>query len=328
MPGTVAYEKVMADIGLLEQCFGYFRASRDKFIQVLVDAEQRQVNDDNAKLSCGRTLNEVVAMIVRSAAFRYFRLRVVERKSPQRPKEPVGVLARALSSLGLRRSMPAPEAASRAEQLYKAIRQYLLYEWQVPLVPAYSQLSPADVSRLGPRIVELRSPEDLLVAAGRRAPPTVVPAATAAPCAPSPVEQWSVRPKTAEPPTNLSDLLTPDGSRLRMEALSGLLGEPAVLEASGNAEQTAAVTSALAAVGRVLVKSLVSDLGLDKRQLAVCLLSAQNAMPPSAFEQLARASENDAAMLRFMLAVRRAKLTVQSSLPDCAAIIAAAVKPK
>ena len=100
MPGIVAYDKVMGDIALLEQCFAYFRSSRDKFTAILVDNLQRQVNDDSAQLFCDRTLNEVIAMIVRSAAFRYFGKRLGDVRPPKAstPK-PQGLLTKAFAAL-------------------------------------------------------------------------------------------------------------------------------------------------------------------------------------------------------------------------------------
>ena len=326
MPGIVAYDKIMGDITLLEQCFGYFRASRDKFHAVLVDNQQRQVNDDSAKLSCGRTLNEVVAMIVRSAAFRHFNRRLGDRRPLQAaPVKQPGFLAKVLAALTGSTPNPIQQARSKADLLYESIREYLLYEWQVPLVPAYSQLSPGDVTRLGPRIVELRSVDDLMTAAGHRRsePPKPKPSQGVA-------LDWSVTPPAPAPQTlvtsdtlSLEDVLTPDKSRLKVEALGATLLDPEVRSAAQNVEQMIPLTSILKQVGCGLVRALVVDLGLGKKQMTVCLLTAQRLLPPSAFEQLAKGSENSPSMLRFMIAAKKSGIGRGSSLEECAAYLSA-----
>jgi len=328
MPGIVAYDKVMGDIALLEQCFTYFRASRDKFAALLVDNQQRQVNDDSAKLFCDRTLNEVVAMIVRSAAFRYFgkRLGDVRPMTTARPAKR-GLLARAMAALSGGTPAAVRQGRSKAELLYEAICEYLLYDWQVPLVPAYSMLTPGEVSRLGPRIVEFRSEGALMDAAGR---PRLGPPPAAAK---SPLD-WAVTPPPVveKPPgparLDVAEVLTPDRNWLRVEALGAILLDKDVRNAANNAEQTAALTSILKQVGGGMVRALVVDLGLGKKQMTVCLLTAQKTLPPSAFEQLARSSENAPAMMRFMIAAKKSGLGPQSSLEDCAGFIGTLFAPK
>ena len=319
MPGLVAYDKVMGDIALLDQCFRYFRASRDKFRAILVDDQQREVNDDAAKLSCGRTLNEVIAMVVRSAASRYFVRRLGDvRPLKAAPTEKRGLLASALAVVRGPRPAPLQPSRSKAELLYEAICEYLLYEWQVPLVPAYSQLTAKEVTRLGPRLMDLRSEDDLMTAAGR---PRLGPVPAAAKAAVT----LSAVAAAGEPPAKvtLDEVLTADHLRLRVEAIGGVLADAEIRQVAKNGEQEGALISILGQVGAGLVRALVIDLGLDKRQMTVCLLTAQKALPPSAFETLCRASENDAPMLRFMAGAKRAGLGPRSSLDDCAAALAA-----
>ena len=115
---------------------------------------------------------------------------------------------------------------------------------------------------------------------------------------------------------------------MRVEALGATLLDKEVRDATGNAEQMLALTSILKQVGGGLIRALVVDLGLDKRQMTVCLLTAQNLLPPSAFEQLARSSENAAVMMRFMVAARKARIGASSSLEDCAAFVTAMLAAK
>jgi hypothetical protein len=108
----------------------------------------------------------VVTLVVRAIAKRHFQARL----SP-RPIQPLPLSVqpspwrRLLLLLGLVRSKPAKphrrRKATRADGLYRALREFLLYEWQVPLIPHYAPLPVPLVRTLGPRILEYRDPEQL-----------------------------------------------------------------------------------------------------------------------------------------------------------------------
>ncbi len=155
LTGEQLYETVMDSGDLLHGFLLIFEKRRDRFRHLLVDAEGREVHDDFVRLRCGRSLHEVTAMLVRTHAKRHFR-----------------------STLGDDPNDPR----SRAGRLYNALNEYLIHQWQVPLVAHYAPLPPETVERLGPAILDLRdaeSLEDLRAGATRRlAPP--VPAGAAA----------------------------------------------------------------------------------------------------------------------------------------------------
>ena len=337
MSHATAYDILLGDIALLERGFAYFRANRQRFEAILVDGEQRPVNDDAALLACGRTLNEVIAMMVRSAASRHFKKRLGNRPAV-RTAVPVkaGLLATLLAPVvGARRSAASRPVRSKAQELYLAIREYLLYEWQVPLVPTYSELTPREVVTLGPRIVDLRSAEAILVATGRprlkAIPPerspglTPVAASTgaapavAAPPAVAAIPGGGSAARTAK--VALADLLTEDGKRLDVETLAGVLRDPDVVRAGDNGEQPAHVKAALKSVGRDLVRFLVEDLGLDKRQLAVCLVRAQAVMPRSTFDLLVRSPTTSVPISRLAGAATKSGIGPKSTLAECADFI-------
>ncbi|MBI3445285.1 MAG: hypothetical protein HY055_07960, partial [Magnetospirillum sp.] len=150
LPRDQAYDRTLDDLDLLTRCFQIFRRERPRFRYVLVDERRRPVAEDNVPLSCGRTLAEVIAMVVRTAAKRYFRRKL----SPG--------AARAETLAAEAAPQPAKSASrSPADELYDAIKAYLLHEWQVPLVPAYSEMNPALVRRIGAKILDCREPESL-----------------------------------------------------------------------------------------------------------------------------------------------------------------------
>ena len=324
MSHVAAYERLLGDISLLERSFAYFRANRQRFAAVLVDGEQRPVSDDSALLSCGRTLNEVIAMILRSAANRQFKRRLGDRRvmpPPGAAPAAGGILASLLGPMagGRKRSVAQRPLRSRAQELYLAIREYLLYEWQVALVPTYSELTPREVATLGPRLVDLKSAEAIMVATGRPRL-KIIPGTRPAP---APLSGSAAREGAAVPSArpDLGSLLTDDGRRLRVEALAGALREAEVVRVGDNGEQPAHVKVALKAVGSDLLRALVEDLGLDKRRLAVCLVRAQAVMPPSAFEQWVRSPAASVALARLVGAARQAGIGPKSTLADCAGLI-------
>ncbi len=319
LPAQKGYDLILGDLGLLEKSFAYFRTHRDQFKAVLVAAEAHPVEEDSTPLSCGRSLDEVVAMIVRSAAYRYFAAKLDGAAALAAPVAPARSLAGFLPVLTGRAKEPGRSRRSRAQALYHAIREYLLYEWQVPLVPAYSQLTPQEVIKLGPRLTDLRSPEALRVASGHRPQaaarkpgdrPEPVVARVPAPAPPA-----------AEPRLDLASLLTEDGARLWVETLGRALQDPEVIRAADNGEQPAHIKAALKAVGRDLLRCLVEDIGFDKKQLAVCLVRAQAVLPRMAFEQMVRSSINAPALVKLVAMAKRQHIGPNSTLPDCARFI-------
>ncbi|OAN43761.1 hypothetical protein [Magnetospirillum moscoviense] len=154
------YDKVMDDPILLDQGFRLLRTKPELFKEVVRTRERTLPSSDTDPLWCGRTLADAVALVVRACARRYFRRRLKAPKLTLAPAKPPLLFQIGLA-LGLvdpprqpkRKAQPTP-----GEKLYLAIRDFLLYDWQVPLIPAYVALSPATVVGLGPRILEFRDP--------------------------------------------------------------------------------------------------------------------------------------------------------------------------
>lgn len=284
LPREQAYDRTLDDLDLLGRCFDIFRKERSRFRHVLVDERRRPVGEDNVPLSCGRTLAEVVAMVVRTAAKRYFRRAL----SPAQRIEVEEV--RAVAPI-----------RSPADELYDAIKAYLLHDWQVPLVPAYSEMDPALVRRVGAKILDCRERTalDRLIAdpdapvrpledeaaatpaAATFAAPFVSPfaPATKAPIAP-------IAPVTNSRSASLDDVLTPDRQRLRAEAFTQTLLDPEVRAVLPNADQILRIGDVLRGVGGTPATTLIEGLGLRKDQLAVMLMVAQDSIGSTVFGRL------------------------------------------
>lgn len=163
------YDQVLDTPPLLHECFQVFRSQPDLFRKVVVRQDKTRPSSDQDQLWCGRTIADVVAMIVRASAKRYFRAALPQAPRPKPlQQEPVGLMRQA--AIGLRLMKPPPSRplappVGQGDRLYRAFRTNLLYEWQVPLIPHYTPLDVHTVTRLGPRILDFRDPRQIQILA-------------------------------------------------------------------------------------------------------------------------------------------------------------------
>lgn len=321
LPRRGALEAILDDVDLLDRCFQVFRANPEQFRDLLVDRRKVPVEDAQALLDCGRSLDQVVAMVVRTAAKRHFRLRLDGgarslRTRPRRaPRRGLLDRLRALMSSQPKTGQDGPR--TRAEILYTAFQDYLLHDWQVPIIPEYCQMSPSMVRRLGARILDYRLAEDIrrLRADPDNPPPptpvvetmeagaghagyqlpemletgkkgTPVPITTAdkrISDGMAPLLGDLVKNEERDDRARLSDILTPDGKRLKAQAFTMALLDPKVREVLPNSEQTVRVTGILGAVNGMVGKMLVGELGFRVDQLAVFVMAAHGALGEERF---------------------------------------------
>jgi len=156
-----AFDMIMNNPELADCCFKLFRKHPELFEKIVIGPNAKPITSDTDELICGRTLEEVVALVVRAIAKRHFRARlaplrpILARKPPERPS----LLKRVLGILWPPPPPPPSRSkrkATRADSLYQAMREVLLYEWQVPLIPHYAPLPVPLVRSLGKRILEFR----------------------------------------------------------------------------------------------------------------------------------------------------------------------------
>jgi hypothetical protein len=177
-----AYEQIMNSPQLAAHCFQEFRSKPECFEAFLVGPDDQPVGNDEDSLSCGRTLAQVIALVVRAVAKRHFRARLgFYRKTSDAPVKSPGLFQ---IIFGAYKPPPPPKAKknySRADALYQAMRAFLLFDWQVSLIPHYATLPLALVRDMGPRILQFREPGQIqALARGRRLPEgLLLPPATA-----------------------------------------------------------------------------------------------------------------------------------------------------
>ena len=294
IPREDIYDRVLDDPSLLTRCFGQFRSQRHWFRHVVVDDRSRPVLDDSVVLSCGRTMEEVIAMIVRSAAKRYFR-RALAEPTPD------------LSEL----------STVKADALYEAIKDFLMHEWQVALVPAYSEMTPAQVRILGAKLLIIRETEDLW---------RIVDELEKAQRAESvPVDETA--PTNAASSSNLEVLavyLTLDGRHLRPQSFDDILVVPAIrdmLPPAHATNPTESMHDLLWNVGGPVARIMCSGLKIGPEQLTVMLAAGEAAMGHQVFNRLFGYPGQPDLVLRLVRQGLVEGIGPASSLKDCADFI-------
>ena len=181
MDRDTAYETVMNEPTLLHDSFSLFRREPALFSKVIVDDGGRAVEaKDEQRLRCGETLGHIKTLIVRASARRHFRRKLGGYRTViEQAEAPAGTLDNLLSKFGVKRT-PVPhkkKIPGRGDMLYRAMREFLLYDWQARLIPHYVHFSPELVEEVGSAILSIREPSELRALSsvqfkgGKRVPP-------------------------------------------------------------------------------------------------------------------------------------------------------------
>ena len=170
VPALTAYDDpyttIMSTPDLLSGCLQLVRTRREKFQEFLVDSVGNMVTTDDMPLRCGRTLDQIVAMVVRSGAKAYadkrwgagYHTKALPLASAQKT-----LLDRLKEMVGLKwheAEVPKP-SATHGDRFYAAIKDYLDYDWQVPLIPYFAELPIKLISELGHGVTTLRTAEGI-----------------------------------------------------------------------------------------------------------------------------------------------------------------------
>lgn len=171
IPALGAYEDpyatVMQSPDLLYACLQLFRQRRERFQDLLVDEDGNPVTENDKPLKCGRTVDQIVGMVVRSGAKAYAEKRFgaptpAAAKPPVKP-ETRSLLEKLAALVSLKWEPPEPPhktvTVSQAERWYAAIKDALDYDWQVPLIPHFCELPVKLIAEMGRGVTTLHTPE-------------------------------------------------------------------------------------------------------------------------------------------------------------------------
>lgn len=301
-----AFNVILSSPEMTQRSFRAFRDHPDAFAEVLRTPDNQPATQDGDTLSCGRTLAQVVALVVQAVAKRYFRAKLSRRRAvPLAPRK---------RSLGEKVSHylfggPTQSAVQRTQspgdRLFLAMRDYLLFEWQLKLIPHYVGLPVPLVQALGKRLLEFREIEDIqwMVRSGQPLPaPTVRHAETVAPlhiaADTGPVAEPLPIPEAVTPPVAAE-------AAPAEPAPSVTSIVPENLPPGVSAQRY--VASILNRVNPPLARKLAHNLGLNPRQLAMMLIRAYEVLPSAEFQRLGSSAPDSEEARRFVAAADTAR---------------------
>lgn len=273
VPRDKAYDVIMDDPNLLHQGFQLLRTRPELFKNVVITPQRAFPTADGDTLWCGRTLADVIALVVRACARRYFKKRLSGPKPKPLPMPQVGFFHGIAISLGLAQAPQRPKRKawpSPAEKLFDALRDVLLYDWQVPLIPAYAALSPQLVTKLGAKLLDYRDPLKLQVLADHS------------------VESAMADGKVPLLLDNAKRLMTGNSDTINAEVLWSVCQKmrmAALFPGYDLAEMRKAV-SLVAATSPAALKHLMPVLGDDIRRFTLYLFTAYGKLGPVRYRQV------------------------------------------
>jgi hypothetical protein len=161
------YAAVLSTPDLLYACMQLVKTKREQFQDLLVDKNGNPVTTDTDPLRCERSLDQVISMVVRSGAKAYAEKRFGTAEKPAAPvavkKEPKTLLEKIQSLVsGKWGDMEVPKPSpTQADQFYSAIKDYIDFDWQVPLIPCFAELPVKLIREMGRGVTTLRTPEGI-----------------------------------------------------------------------------------------------------------------------------------------------------------------------
>lgn len=173
--GTLEYQDILATPDLVNGCLLLFEKQRSHFQHLLVSEAGLPVTSDDEPLWCGRSIDEIRTLVIRTTAKKYFRTHgdrfhdVREYSAKPDTKINAGLLDRLFDLVSrlwqgqpLRPPPPKPKRGkSGADRFYETLAPWLRHRWQVPLIPYYAALPRSLIEEMGEGILSLRRPEDL-----------------------------------------------------------------------------------------------------------------------------------------------------------------------
>lgn len=307
-----AFDVILNSPEMTQRSFRAFRDHPDAFADLLRGPENRQVNRDDQLLSCGRTLSQVVALVVQAVAKRHFRVKLsAAHRNVATVAEPglVERVTQLFTGAKARRTV-VRKVQGQGDRLFQAMRDHLLFEWQLRLIPYYVGLPVPLVQALGARLLEFKEIEDIqwMVRTGQplsapivRQPATSAPLHIKADLGPLPA-QTEPDPLAGEimpPPSH------PDAEPLELA--------PMTLPEGVSAQRF--VGAVLGKVNPPLARWMAQELRLNPRHLALMMIRAYESLPANEFQRFGASGPQSEEARRFLAAARTARFGFDTS-PD------------
>jgi len=278
---------------------------------VLRGPESQPVANDDEPLSCGRTLAQVVALVVQAVAKRHFRAKMSLRRRPLSSVAEPTLMDKVTRLF----STPAPpkmverKVQSPGDKLFRAMRDYLLFEWQLRLIPHYVGLTVPLVETLGARLLEFTEIEDIQWMARTGQP---LPASTGRQTEAFPLQ--AIKPDLGPEPTDLETEAAAEAQEQpepEAEAKPEIELAPQTLPEGISAQRF--VAAVLGRVNAPLAHWLAQELNLTPRQIALVMIRAYEALPAGEFQRFGASAPASDEAVRFLTAARAARFGADTS---------------
>lgn len=265
---AAVYDRIMNSPRLLDRALRHFREHRELFSHLTKDRQGAAATDDDAPLRCGRTVSEVIRLVLRACAKRYFR-RYFLAKTYAGPLGRLRLHLYVWFGLGEARRRAAQQQAVRHLQ---ALDAHLRHDWQAKLIPVYAALPTAALSRLGSDLLVHRDSAALLRAVHVSSAAKIAPR-TAEPQNPAP------RPRLV---AGRSRYLADDARRVAEVAASGGFGR---WLGALDAQARRSLAQQVEAVPEPVLAALDRE-GLSPAEATVLLVAAAQALGAAGFAAL------------------------------------------
>lgn len=152
-PGTT-HTDILHDPEMLAAFIAAFRANPGLYADIVVGYDGRPVlpTEPDKPLICGVSLAQVQQLMVKTCA-RYLFLQEDDEKD-KAPSKPAPA-----RRFGIFKEKPAPQAVAKDPRALREILSFIAFDWQLPLLAAYAELSLQQLAELGENILALRTPQ-------------------------------------------------------------------------------------------------------------------------------------------------------------------------
>jgi len=307
-----AFNVILNSPEMTQRSFRTFRDHPDAFAGLLRGPENQPVTTETEPLSCGRSLAQVVALVVQAVAKRYFRSKLSLRRRTLATAAEPGLIEKVARLFSAAAPPPTPvrKEQSPADKLFLAMRDHLLFEWQLRLIPHYVGLPLPLVQALGARLLQFKEIEDIqwMVRTGQPlSAPTVRHSDSLAPLH----IKADLGPLPPDPP--VAPVLEPEVAEMAAASEAEAEPELAPINLPQGVSAQRFVATVLGKVNPPLARWLAREMTLNPRQLALMMIRAYEALPSGEFQRFGASAPHSEEARRFLAAARTARFGLDTS---------------
>ncbi|HSV28418.1 MAG TPA: hypothetical protein VLL76_02635, partial [Candidatus Omnitrophota bacterium] len=150
---ALTYQDLISNPEILEHFIGTFVANRDICDDIVKDSDGKPVRDDDARLACPVSLNQIQQLLVRTCA-----------KKVMEQEKTVSTVTETVTKKSFLGLIKRTEEVQREttdpveERKIRELTRYMAFGWQLPLLDAYRRhLSYQQIMEIGDDLVALQS---------------------------------------------------------------------------------------------------------------------------------------------------------------------------